>query len=114
MYVYGLLLLGLVASTHGFCMFGKPITEMSKYGTISQFCMYKGLKMQVGSHIKTADCMECNCGANGLHCCGFGIKAGVVQPPDGCKVVGDGCKMLVVKSDDETKDCFSGNSLVKQ
>ncbi|XP_046367502.2 beta-microseminoprotein-like [Haliotis rufescens] len=113
MYVYGLLLLGLVASAESFCFVDKVYTDVSKYGSITQYCMYKGLKMQVGSHLKTADCIECNCNDTGLGCCGFGIKAGVVQPPPGCKVVADGCKMLLVKADDDTKDCSSGESLIK-
>ncbi|XP_071096439.1 beta-microseminoprotein-like [Haliotis cracherodii] len=114
MYVSSLFLgLCLIASTYGFCTIDKVYTDMSKFGTITQYCMYRGLKMQVGSHIKTADCMECTCDKNGLSCCGYGIKGGVFGAPEGCKVIADGCTVLMVKADDETKDCFSGSTLIK-
>ncbi|XP_046576530.1 beta-microseminoprotein-like [Haliotis rubra] len=113
MYVYGLLLLGFVVSAHCFCFTDKVYTDVSKYGSVTQYCMYKGLKMQLDSHIKTTDCIECICHETALSCCGFGINAGVVAPPPGCKVAADGCKMLLVKADDDTKDCLSGDSLVK-
>ncbi|XP_067660953.1 uncharacterized protein [Haliotis asinina] len=113
MYVSGLLLLGLVVSAQCFCFIGQVYTDVSKYGTVTKYCMYKGLKMQVGSEIKTTDCIGCTCSDSGLHCCGFGIKGAVYGPPPGCKVVADGCNMLLVKADDDTKDCNSGDSLIK-
>ncbi|KAL4219549.1 hypothetical protein ACF0H5_022125 [Mactra antiquata] len=77
---------------HGYCFVGKLMAEMT------------------GSKIVLVDeCMDCSCTMKGLECCGIGHAGGVIGHPDDCKVLLDGCQALLVKTNNESLDCFSGS-----
>ncbi|XP_041371188.1 beta-microseminoprotein-like isoform X1 [Gigantopelta aegis] len=100
-----------VFTVNGFCFSDMATTEIKSDGTIVTYCKYGEHIMQPGDHIRTDDCIECTCQNAMLSCCGYGIKAGVFAPPPGCIIKADGCKMLIVKADDESRDCMTGEKL---
>ncbi|XP_069120729.1 uncharacterized protein [Argopecten irradians] len=66
------------------------------------------ITFEFGSKFSTSDCTECECTADGMRCCGFGINSGTpIYAPDGCHVVADGCKARVVYKSDNRTDCYS-------
>ncbi|XP_013418448.1 beta-microseminoprotein-like [Lingula anatina] len=102
----------------GYCMAGMSkqevkATDDGKLDVVT-YCEYKGIRIEVNATKETDDCFRCTCSERYMSCCGYGIHAGVIMPAAGCKIVtgADGCKPLHVKVDDETKDCFSGESVI--
>ena len=42
----------------------------------------------------------------------YGIKAAVYAPAPGCVIKADGCKVLMVKANDESRDCMTGEKVL--
>ncbi|CAG2196399.1 unnamed protein product [Mytilus edulis] len=72
-----------------------------------------GLEILNGSTVNLASCETCSCGEKELSCCGVGALAGVgPTPPKHCKTIRDGCEDIMVLKADETRDCFTGKSIL--
>ncbi|XP_045209808.1 uncharacterized protein LOC123561476 [Mercenaria mercenaria] len=80
----------------------------------SDFCTSpKGITIPVNGKLRISEkCQDCSCstyssGQTIMHCCGYGRSAGLILPPEGCKVIteADGCTPKIVLLTDETKLC---------
>ncbi|KAJ8300632.1 hypothetical protein KUTeg_022151 [Tegillarca granosa] len=104
-----LIILSLITYTYAFCYSSNGRIDKTASGQMIPVCEYNGLDLLDGSSFKTAGCVECNCHKGILHCCGYGINAGVIEPPVGCKVIADGCSPVFVMATDPTRDCYTGS-----
>lgn len=101
-----------VLSLMAVAVFGSCSYKLESAG--SSHCTTSGGRIIPYNHTykDTANCMTCSCGlaspgSLALQCCGYGIHAGVIAPPPGCRVVAgsDGCSVRLVQAHDVTKDC---------
>ncbi|XP_060070064.1 uncharacterized protein LOC132550068 [Ylistrum balloti] len=108
-----LISLGLCA-----CKYRPGRRQITEFGRTRYLCDFPvgsngsrfSITFELGSKFSTADCNECECTADGMRCCGFGINSGApVFAPDGCHVVADGCNARVVYKSDNRTDCYAQN-----
>ncbi|KAL5012477.1 hypothetical protein ScPMuIL_011028 [Solemya velum] len=120
-----LFLVGLTTYVYGSCFFKQISVDQTETGRFRYICEYslshgglsKGaefhslLKVFPGSQFTTTDCLKCDCTMEGLQCCGIGRMGGVSVAPEGCVFLTDGCKQLIVRRNDSSLDCFSGEPI---
>ncbi|XP_045191244.2 uncharacterized protein LOC123548073 [Mercenaria mercenaria] len=80
-----------------------------------EFCTApNGVTIPAGGELLLQDkCEKCTCSSGTSHtslilsCCGYGIHAGPIAPPPGCKIVADddGCSVKLVQVTDESQSC---------
>merc|ERR1711860_395077 len=89
------------------------IRQTASGRNITVCTLQNGLEILNGSVVKLASCEICRCGEKELSCCGFGAMAGVgPTPPKECKMIRDGCEEIMVRKAEETKECYTGNSIL--
>ncbi|XP_071153253.1 uncharacterized protein [Mytilus edulis] len=98
----------------GSCHSAKVKTRQLASGRNITVCtLSNGLEILNGSTVNLASCETCSCGEKELSCCGVGALAGVgPTPPKHCKTIRDGCEDIMVLKADETRDCFTGKSIL--
>ncbi|VDH94138.1 Hypothetical predicted protein [Mytilus galloprovincialis] len=98
----------------GSCSTAKVKTRQLASGRNITVCtLSNGLEILNGSTVNLASCETCSCGEKELSCCGVGALAGVgPTPPKHCKTIRDGCEDIMVLKADETRDCFTGKSIL--
>ncbi|XP_063423165.1 uncharacterized protein LOC134707382 [Mytilus trossulus] len=98
----------------GSCSTAKVKTRQLASGRNITVCtLENGLEILNGSTVNLASCETCSCGEKELSCCGVGASAGVgPTPPEHCKNIRDGCEDVMVLKADETRDCFTGKSIL--
>ncbi|XP_076090298.1 uncharacterized protein LOC143062513 [Mytilus galloprovincialis] len=98
----------------GSCHTAKVKTRQLASGRNITVCtLSNGLEILNGSTVNLASCETCSCGEKELSCCGVGALAGVgPTPPKHCKTIRDGCEDIMVLKADETRDCFTGKSIL--
>ncbi|XP_033731452.1 uncharacterized protein LOC117321078 [Pecten maximus] len=111
-----LVLVALVDQGMSTCTYLQGRRENTAFGRTRYLCDFPinsngsraSITFEFGSKFSTSDCTECECTADGMRCCGFGINSGTpLYAPDGCHVVADGCKARVVYKSDNRTDCYS-------
>ncbi|XP_021362188.1 uncharacterized protein LOC110456001 [Mizuhopecten yessoensis] len=100
------------------CTYSQGRREITAFGSTRYLCDYPttangsraSITFEFGSKFSTSDCNECECTADGMRCCGFGVKSGTpIFAPVGCQVVADGCRARVVSMSDNRTDCYAYN-----
>ncbi|XP_045210305.1 uncharacterized protein LOC123561768 [Mercenaria mercenaria] len=72
-----------------------------------------GVTIPVGADLRIPEkCLDCSCSAGSpgqaaMGCCVYGVHAGIMIPPKGCKIIteADGCTPKIVVEGDESKLC---------
>ncbi|XP_076436744.1 beta-microseminoprotein-like [Babylonia areolata] len=97
-----LLVLCVISAVTADC-FNGPLHRRVSNGRMERYCMTDEVipkKIDYGRRVKTDNCYSCSCSRRGMHCCGFGIKAGNnaqrVPVPPGCMLVVDGCNYYMI------------------
>ncbi|XP_013418455.1 beta-microseminoprotein-like [Lingula anatina] len=109
--IWAALLLCIVSRTHGFCFL---LQNRNTLGKIAVTCRLPRTLFLLGEtkRLKHDACAMCTCKRNGLYCCSTRGPLPRNVPSD-CKVVpAPNCDYNVVKTKDESKDCYTGRLLV--
>ncbi|XP_069106018.1 uncharacterized protein [Argopecten irradians] len=69
-------------------------------------CHFDDKTYKKGEKWDTDNCMECTCGSQGSYsCCGYGLRAGIMNFGEGCKVIEFDCLNGIVWKDDCDSQC---------
>ncbi|CAF0946217.1 unnamed protein product [Adineta ricciae] len=72
-----------------------------------KYCVSAGMKYDVNStwNLPYPECANCLCASYGMECCGYGVGAGVEEPPKNCELAEDTCEIHFVRKDDPSQPC---------
>ncbi|KAL5011935.1 hypothetical protein ScPMuIL_010486 [Solemya velum] len=94
---------------HGQCFHSGIRTSITASGQTEKYCMHDGIRLDTGSKI-VKDCLSCSCSDSGLGCCS--TRTTVVNLPDNCKTITEGCTSRAVMKSDEGLACDGHVSMV--